>query len=255
MKVRWVFAVTAALAVAAIPAVASASTVPVTYTHSYAGYYANAASVAGQFPVVAFQATVTLPYFSQLAKATTGVSEEVRLYSTQGVTSMQLGADPQTATAWKPKMEYNGSTQVACNGSAFPQGDVVTEDGGVNSGTFTEDYPDIGIEFYDTAGRYAYCDYYPFGSTQDWFSTPPYSRISFVDGFNVKGFHLPPSPVAATSFSAVSVFDNATSQTLPLGTYPHGKFIATSTGSGGGVVWERPSALNSAGNGFSAVLP
>ena len=172
------------------------------------------------FPVVAFQATVTLPYFSQLAKATTGVSEEVRLYSTQGVTSMQLGPDPQTATAWKPKMEYNGSTQVACNGSAFPQGDVVTEDGGVNSGTFTEDYPDIGIEFYDTAGRYAYCDYYPFGNTQDWFSTPPYSRISFVDGFNVKGFHLPPSPVAATSFSAVSVFDNATSQTLPAGHLP-----------------------------------
>ncbi len=36
---------------------------------------------------------------------------------------------------------------------------------------------------------------------------------------------------------------------------PHGEYIATSTGTKAGKVWETPSALNSTGDGFSVVLP
>lgn len=254
MKTRRVFAIAIALAfgVALTPALASASTTPVTYTTSYAGWYgALAPPSPGSVAGVYFQGTIALPYFKQLAKVTTGVTAEVRLTSPLGVTSMQLGADPKTATTWKPKMEYDGSTQVTCSGSSFPQGDVVTIDGGVDTGIWTEDYPDIGIEFWDSAGRYASCEIVT-RATATW-TSPVYSKIAFVDAFNVKGFTKPAAPVAAASWSSIQVPQSA-GEGFGSST-DSAEYIATSTGTKTGAVREQPSAYSFGAGGFTVTIP
>jgi hypothetical protein len=258
---RTIAAALAAITLALIPAAASASTAPastnpwpVTYTTSYAGYYgALVPPPAGQYESVYFQGTIALPLSSKLAKVTTGVTAEVRLTSPLGVSELQLGTDPETSTTWKPKMTYNGVPVACYDSSPFPQGDVVTFDGGVNTGIWTEDYPDIGIEFSDSAGRYADCETLTFGSTQSWFSTPIYSKIAIVDAFNVKGFTLPASPVSAASWSSLQVptaagqgFGSVTSS---------GQYIATSTGTKAGKVREQPGAYSFGAGGFTVTIP
>ena len=246
MKTTRAAALAAALAVALVPVAASASSTPTTYTTSYAGYYG--ALLPGSSSVY-FQGTIALPYFKQLAKVTTGVTAEVRLTSPLGVSEMQLGANPKTATTWKPKMDWNG-TPVACyDSSPFPQGDVVTIDGGVDTGLWTEDYPDIGIEFWDSAGRYASCEIVT-TRNQDW-TSPVYSKIAFVDGFNVKGFTKPASPVAGASWSSIQV-QQAAGEGFGL---DGGQYIATSTGTKSGAVREQPSAYSFGAGGFTVTIP
>src|SRR5689334_9054632 len=121
MKIRWVFAIFAAFSIALAPAAASASTPATKYTKSYAGYY-----VPGTFAASSNQggliSDVTLPSLTSLAKVTNGVTTEYRLYSSAGEFDFQLGANPQTASVYTPKVEIPGQGKFTCNGT-FPPGD------------------------------------------------------------------------------------------------------------------------------------
>jgi hypothetical protein len=253
MKTRIGIAAAAAALMLAAPAMASASTTTTVYTKTYAGWYGALAPPApGSISGVYFQGTLALPSSKPLAKVTSGVTAEVRLTSPLGVSEMQLGTNPKTSTTWQPKMDYNGTTVACYDSSPFPQGDIVTFDGGVNTGIWTEDRPDIGIEFFDNAGRYADCETST-GGLMDWSSTPVYTKIAFVDAFNVKGFTKPASPVTIASWNGIQV-PQAAGQGFGSST-SSGQYIATSTGTKTGTLREHPSAYSFGAGGFTVTIP
>src|SRR2546423_14403945 len=129
MKVSRVIVIAAALGAALIPAADSARCSTV-YTKSYAGYSANFSPPGGSDRLI--HATAYLPPLAPLAKVTNGVTTEIRVNSSVGQWDMQLGANPQTQTAYHVKMEH-GSTVIGCFGTgpnetppSYPQQDQVS---------------------------------------------------------------------------------------------------------------------------------
>ncbi len=104
MKIRRVVVIAAALGIAMAPTAASAGTLATQYTRSYAGHY-----VTHTFSTGSIVAPVTLPTFSSLAKTTTGIATEIRIYSSIGEIDLQLGADPQTATPTRQRSKHQAS--------------------------------------------------------------------------------------------------------------------------------------------------
>ena len=241
MKPPRALTILAACAVALIPATASAATTPTTYTKTYAGYYDNAPTAGGLI-----DATVNLPYFSSLAKVTNGITSEIRLSSSVGEWDMQLGANPQTATGYQIKMEL-GSKAMNCGGSSFPQGDTVTVNVAINYDS--NDYPTLDFYAYDSSGNSAYCGGFV---TRAW-PGPSYSKVAFVGAYNAKTFHAPSSPVMLASFSNIDMGVGLGGTAIT--SYPHGQYIATTTGTRTGTVRAKPSALNSSGNAFTVTIP
>ena len=127
----------------------------------------------------------------------------------------------------------------------------MTIDGGVDTGIWTEDYPDIGIEFWDSAGRYASWEIVT-RATATW-TSPVYSKIAFVDAFNVKGFTKPAAPVAAASWSSIQV-PQAAGEGFGSST-DSAEYIATSTGTKTGAIREQPSAYSFGAGGFTVSIP
>jgi hypothetical protein len=247
MKIRRILAVAAALGVAAIPAAASASTAPTVYTKNYAGYYAT-----GNFGnKVDFFSHATLPTLASLAKYTSGVTVEIRLYSTQGQLDLQLVASTRTSTAYTTKWVQSGFGSAVQAGVTYcnqhpltvAQGathsdEVFTQEPGYNNG-------DTVVDFYIDGFMVNGCEV-------DFRSVVHFTKVAFVASFTRTGFIKPPSPVSIVAFSGVSTI--GISQ-FPLSHYTVGKFIATSTGTSTGAVWAKPSALNSTGDGFTVTLP
>ena len=206
---------------------------------------------------------MVLPQSKALAKVTSGVTAEVRMTSSYGVSDMQLGTNPKTSTTWKPKMEYSGPVrlpttivhnyQVTCYGGPFPQGDVILRWWRQHR-RLHEDYPDIGIEFYDNAGRYAYCELFTGNGNGDPSTIyPVYTKIAFVDGFNVKGFVKPATAVAAASWDSIQVPQS--NDWGYSGVTDFGQYIATSTGTKAGKVREQPGTYSNGGGGFTVTFP
>jgi hypothetical protein len=71
-----------------------------------------------------------------------------------------------------------------------------------------------------------------------------------VDAFNPKSFKAPASPVLLGSFGNI-VSPYVTGLTY----FPHGEYVATSTGTATGTKRAVPSALNSTGSGFTVTIP
>jgi hypothetical protein len=246
MRIRRAAAFVFAVGVAVVtPAAASASTLATKYTTSYAGYYASMPILGGEWGDI--HATGYLPYFSSLGKVTNGITSEIRVYSSVGEWDMQLGANPQTATSYRIKMEH-GSISINCSGSSFPQGDTVTEEVGVNFNG--NEYPTLDFSVSDSSGNSAVCGGY---TTYSW-PGPNYSKIAFVGSFNAKSFRAPSSPVQLSSFSGIDVQTAGRSDTT-LASYPYGKYIATSTGASTGVKRAVPSGLDSTGSAFTVSIP
>ena len=246
MRIRRAVAIVLAVGVAVVaPAAASASTLATSYTTSYAGYYASMPITGGAWGYI--QATGYLPYFSSLGKVTSGITSEIRVYSSVGEWDMQLGANPQTATSYQIKMEH-GSTSIRCYGSSFPQGDTVTEYVGVNYDS--NDYPSLDYSVWDSSGNSAVCGGFV---TRSW-PGPSYSKIAFVGAFNTKSFRTPSSSVLLSSLSGIDMETSGHNGTT-LASYPYGKYIATSTGKSTGVKRAVPSALDSTGSAFTVSIP
>jgi hypothetical protein len=239
MKVRRVVVIAAAFAVALVPTAASAGTLATQYTQSYAGYY-----VTHTFSTGSIVAPVTLPTFSSLSQTTTGITTEIRIYSSIGEIDLQFGADPQTATTYTPTIEAPGfGGPITCNGIITPGNDteqIVLQSpaitGGLNQINWWPNIngPSCGIDFN---------------------STFTYSKVAFVGSFNPKTFHAPPHPVTLASFDQIQLSENTASGTL-LSSYNHGRLIATGTGTGTktGIVRAKPSALIN-GSSFTVTIP
>jgi hypothetical protein len=251
MKIRRAAAIAAAAAaVAMIPAAASASNNATTYTKSYSGYYA-AGNIGSDWTY-----TVYLPRLSTLAKITNGVTSEARLASNYGTFTFQLGANPQTQSAWTIKLESTNSYPSGCfeqtGGTvppSFPGGDTV------NVSLFINDSNDssvIDAYYSDAAGTSYWCEINPGGNPNGgiW---PTYTKISFVNAFNPKSLRAPASPVLLGSFSGISNPGNSTGPGFTQ--YPYGRYVATSTGTATGIVRAKPSALDSTGGGFTVSIP
>jgi len=244
MKIRRIVAIAAALGVALIPAIASASTAPTVDTTNYAGYYAK-----GSFgKKVDFYSNATLPTLASLAKYTSAVTVEIRLYSAQGQLDMKLSASTRTSTAYVTKWSqsgYGSAVQAGVNGcnqhpltvtqGATHSDEAYTQQPGYNNG-------DTVVDWYIDGFGVNGCEV-------DFRSVVNFTKVAFVAGFNRTGFVKPSSPVSLAGFDGVSLGG------YPISHFAAGKFIATSTGTSTGAVWAKPSALNSTGDGFTVALP
>lgn len=245
MKITRAAAIVLALGLALVPAAASATTTPTTYTKNYAGYYAISSNLINR-SYSSFSAT--MPALPTLANYTTGVTSEVRLYSSQGQLDMQVGADPQivSPSIWRTRFEQSGfgtaiqAEVTAVNKTCFAE---------LSAGTFPEavyinqpgyNNGDTIVDWYFNSG----------GCEIDFNSVVKFTKIAFVGAFNVSGFHPSSSPVLLTSFSGISIDGLCT-----VATCPHGKYVATSTGTATGTKRAVPSALNSTGGAFSVSIP
>lgn len=255
MKTTRVFAIALALGVAFTPALASASTTPTTYTKSFAGYYLPEKITGG--PV---QLNLNLPDLTTLAKVTNGVTAEFRLISPSGEIDLQYGANPQTTSAYTSKVDVTGFTAsiraqgTYCNSIAVhvPPGtqtwDIAIRQYGYNG-------DDTVIQWWSDIVNGGNAGYF---CEIDLSSVPTFTKEAFVDAFNAKTFKAPTSPVALASFSQVTVDEyppGSNPAGEPLAYWPHGKYVATSTGTASGTKRAVPSAIDSSGSGFTVTIP
>jgi hypothetical protein len=247
---RKIIAAVAGAAAFLLPATASATTsVPVTYTKSYAGYSSAALSAIGG-GVYVINADLFLPPLGTLAKVTNGVTAEIRVSSSVGLWEFQLGANPQTQTAFHLKLEHNGSVVGSCGGNPIPSANGNEMSMQVRINYDSNDYPGVVVEASDSSGNFATCwD----GRVAAAWPGPSYSKVYFVDGFNVASYHKPASPVGLAEFMDLGFQQGDTPAGMPAN-YPLRKFVATSTGTSYGTVRARPGTLDLNDN-FGVTMP
>jgi len=248
-KLLAVVAAVGALAVASAVPASAGTTRPTIYTHSYAGYY-----LPGKFTGGPVTANVTLPALAPLAPVTSGVTAEFRLAGPAGTINLQFGTNPQNNDVYASKVEVAGFTAsvrtqaASCN--ATPQyADPGTQGWYIAIRQYGYNGDDTVVQWYSDTGYICELDFS---------SIPTFTRESLVSAFNVKTFKTPASPVPLASFSQVSVYQYPPGTATggePISYWPHGKDIATSTGTATGTVRAVPSALNSTGDGFTVTVP
>jgi hypothetical protein len=234
-------ALASAACLALLPAAASATVLATKYTPSYAGYY----------DVVSFNrgtvfAVVDVPNFTALVKVTSWIDAEIWLYSPEGTYKFVLGADPQTESTYQPKIML-GTTRVATCSGSFPQGSMV----------------DDRVILSRNSSGHNVIDWSFDGAAPDCVLTLPsgfsYTKVAVIGAFSAKSFRMPSSAVTLASFHSVWLAfpptEGANDESID--SYPHGKFIATSTGTQYGTVRAEPvTPLYGLRNGeFSVVIP
>jgi len=239
-----------ALAVASVLPASATTVRPTVYTRSYAGYYLPGKFIGG--PVAA---NVVLPALEPLAPVTSGVTAEFRLASPAGAINLQFGTNPQNNDVYASKVEASGFTAsvrsqaAACNVTPQFADPGTTQAWYIAIRQYGYNGDDTVVQWWDNNA---------FLCEIDFSNVPTFTRESFVSAFNVKTFKAPASPVRLGSFSQVSVYQyppGTATGGKPISYWPHGKDIATSTGTGTGVKRAVPSALNSTGDGFTVTLP
>jgi hypothetical protein len=233
-----------------LPTAASASITTV-YTKDYAGYYAKTTlNPRGNLTV-----TTALPPLSSLAKYTVDVMSEIRLHSsTGGVITLKIYGNTYYASSWpyyNPSFDVSGfGSQATLNADlcdenvfadtylasgSYPQ-DVYVNNPGYNDGNTTVDW---------TLGNTS-CEV-------DFSSVIKFTKVAMVGTIYRSGFTRPSSAVTLTGFSGVSIPNGSQNGTFT--SYPHGRYVATSTGTSSGTVYAKPSLLSSGGSAFSVILP
>jgi hypothetical protein len=230
----------AALSLALVPASASASVLATKYTPSYAGYY----------DVVSFNrgevfAETNVPNFTALAKVTSWISAEIWLYSPKGTYKFVLGANPQTDSAYRPKIML-GTTRIATCSGSFPQASLVFD----------------RVVLSRNSSGHNVIDWRFDGLAPDCVLTLPsgfsYTKVAVIGAFSAKTFRMPSSAVTLASFHSVWLAFPPTwgANDESIDSYPYGKFIATSTGTQYGTVRAKPVTPYGLREGdFSVVIP